>query len=325
MIEDKIRKNISLAPLTTFKIGGPARYFLEIKNMDEIIAGLQWARQNNIPYFILGGGSNILISDKGFNGLVIKMQNLKIKMQNDNSKCKIFAGTGVSLAKLVSASVRAGLTGLEWLAGIPGTVGGAIKGNAGAWGHAIGDVVEKVETVSDKGMVKQWDKQKCQFTYRESIFKQNQNLIIVSTELNLASADKKDLKQRIKECLNKRSGQPSEPSAGCVFKNPKIANIHEFEHKFHELDDKFVKIRGQFVPIRDGKIPAGWLIENCGLKGMKIGQAQISAKHANFIVNLGGATAEDVKKLITLIKQKVAEKFNIQLAEEIIYVGHFAN
>ena len=125
MIEDKIRKNISLAPLTTFKIGGPARYFLEIKNMDEIIAGLQWARQNNIPYFILGGGSNILISDKGFNGLVIKMQNSKIKMQNDsdfienprqsrdNSKCKIFAGAGISLAKLVSASVRAGLTGLE--------------------------------------------------------------------------------------------------------------------------------------------------------------------------------------------------------------------
>lgn len=248
---NNIKKNILLAPYTTFKIGGKAKYFYEAKNREDLIKAIKWAKAaKGLPYFILGGGSNILISDKGFDGLVIKLS---------------IGNAGVLLSKLVDESIKAGLTGLEWAVGIPGTVGGAVKGNASAFGVSMSDIVKSVKRYKD---------------------------IILSVELELKKGNRKKSQKLIQEYLEyRKKSQPMEfPSAGCIFKNPE----------------------GDF---------AGRLIDQCGLKGTKIGKAMISKKHGNFIVNQGNAKAADVKKLIDLCKKKVKQKFGIELEEEIEYVG----
>lgn len=315
MSQLKIRKNVSLAPYTTFRIGGPAKYFLAAKSKEEIFQAIKWAKEHQIPYFILGAGSNLLISDKGFGGLIIKLLTTNYQLLDDN---KILTEAGLSLAKLIGISLKNNLTGLEWAVGIPGTVGGAIWGNAGAMNHSISEIIENVEVLVDDKL-DQWNNQQCHFDYRSSIFKQEPNLIILTAEFQFRKGKGRISEAVIKRYLAKRKSQPSEPSAGSVFKNPQIADLHQFKHppdgeagKFHEY---------QPISIISGQVPAGWLIEQCGLKGYKIGQAQVSPKHANFIVNLGKAGAEEVMGLINLIKAKVRSKFGIQLEEEIQYLG----
>jgi len=346
-----IQENILLRPFTTFQIGGRAKYFFEAKTTKDLREAIEWVKNKKLPYFILGGGSNILFSDKGFDGLVIKMQNLKIKMQNDNSKCKIFAEAGANLSKLVELSVKNKFSGLEWAVGIPGTVGGAVRGNAGACGGSIEKILKRVkvlagekpplnlplgkgekEGVGDSFLARWFDNKDCQFKYRTSIFKQRPELIILEAEFEFNKGQREIIKKKIKECLKKRKNQPAEPSAGCVFKNPIVTNPPPFgdaffskmrKHFYHrrvgdELCQKYPEIK---KVVRDGKLPAGWLIEGAGLKGYQIGGAKISERHANFIINTGGARAEDVIILISLIKQKVRNKFGIQLYEEIEYAG----
>jgi len=286
----KFQRNISLAKYTTFRIGGQAKYFFIAKTKKDLILAIQEAKRKKLPFFILGNGSNVLISDKGFDGLVIKIQNSKFKIQNS----KIIAEAGVYLGKLVNESAVKGLSGLEWAIGIPGTVGGAVYGNAGAFKKSMGDVVEEVELYDTKNQEFKILKNKnCKFDYRDSIFKHNKNLIIVSATIKLKKSNKKETKKKIKEYLNyKRKTQPlSFHSAGSIFKNSKNFSAAE-------------------------------LIERCNLKGKKIGKAKISEKHANFIINLGGAKAKDVIKLINLIKKSVKNKFGIILKEEIQYLDH---
>lgn len=281
-----VQKNISLKNYTTFKIGGKARYFLIAKTKEDLIKAIKIAKKFKMPFFILGGGSKILVSDKGFKGLIIKMK-------NENAKCKIICEAGMMLSKLINLSMEKKLSGLEWAAGIPGTIGGAVSGNAEAFGESIGDIVKGVEVFNFKNQKIEILKNKdCQFKYRESIFKKKKNLIILSAELEMKETNKKKIKDKIKTCFNVRKRkQPLEyASAGSVFKNPK----------------------GFF---------AGFLIEKCGLKGKRVGNAEISKKHANFIVNLGKAKAEDVKKLINLAKKQVRKKFGVVLEEEIQYLG----
>lgn len=319
MTDLKILENIPLAPYTTFEIGGPARFFCEAKTKKEIIKAIQWAKNKKVRYFILAGGSNVLVADNGFDGLVIKLQVSSYRLRDRI----IIAEAGLNLAKLVQLALENSLTGLEWAIGIPGTLGGAIRGNAGAMGHSISEIIKKVEVLIDdkqnqKLKVKKFSNRECKFGYRDSIFKSRSNLIILGAELQLKKGNKEEIRKRMAEYLKKREGQPKEPSAGCIFKNVEIARQPEIQ--FQEDNKEFVKIRRELVPIHDGKIAAGWLIEQCDLKGKKIGRAKISEKHANFIVNLGGAKAEDVFILISLIKQKVRNKFNIQLEEEIEFV-----
>jgi UDP-N-acetylmuramate dehydrogenase len=330
-----IQKKVPLAPYTTFKIGGPAKFFVEVESEAEILEALKFAQEKKMPVFVLGGGSNVLVSDKGFNGLVIKIQNTLYKIHYTKIDC----GAGCALSKIVSESVKAGLTGFEWAAGIPGTVGGAVRGNAGAYGGTMGDIVESVSAldisnfqfpISNKNPnVKipmsnkiQNTKSKntfllrsedCKFAYRDSIFRQNPNLIILSVELKLKKGNKAESDKKIQEILAKRKEkQPMEfPSPGSFFKNPIV--------KDKELIRQFETDTGQ--KIRDDKIPAPWLIEEVGLKGKKIGGAMVSEKHANFIVNTGNATAEDVIMLTAIIKTKVRNKFGIQLQEEVQMVG----
>ena len=284
-----IEKNVSLKNYTTFKIGGKAKYFCEAKTKKDLANAISMAKKIRLPFFILGGGSNLLVSDKGYKGLVIKILNTKYQILNT----KIVTEVGVPLSKLISLSAERSLTGMEWTVGIPGTVGGAVYGNAGSFGKSMKDIVKEVEVLDVKNLdFKIYNLKDCKFAYRESVFKKNKNLIILSTKLSLKKGKKKEIENKIKEYLKyKKQTQPLNfSSAGSIFKNP----------------------RGFF---------AGELIEKCGLKGKRVGGAKISEKHANFIVNFGGATSKDVKKLINLAKKSVKKKFKVVLEEEIQYLG----
>jgi UDP-N-acetylmuramate dehydrogenase len=285
-----MEKNILLKDYTTFKIGGPAKYFFIAKNAEDLNESLAFAKKNKLKIFILGGGSNVLFSDKGFNGLVVKLDFKEVKF----FKNRVVADAGVGLSKLSNFAFKNNLAGLEWAMGIPGaTVGGAIFGNAQAFGRRISDSVESVEALNLKTLkIKNFSKEQCKFSLKNSIFKKNKNLIIISATFNLQKGKEKEIKEKINEFLKHRKKcHPIEfPSAGSIFVNPE--NKKEIT-------------------------PAGYLIEKCGLKGKKIGGAQISEKHANFIINLGNAKSKDVLALIKLAKQKVKKNFNINLETEV--------
>jgi len=307
----KIQKNILLAPYTTFRIGGPAKYFSEASSTKEIKELCKWAEKENVPVLALGGGSNVLISDKGFNGLVIKIQNSKFKIQNS----KIIADAGVPLAKIVAEAAGAGLSGLEWAIGIPGTIGGAINGNAGAFGRATSEAVEEVEAFDIlEHSVKNFKKEDCRFGYRKSIFKRNPDLIILSAIIRLKNGSKEEMRKAIqKNARQKKESNPVGFSAGCYFKNigwEEIGIKKDLIAKFPELK-KFAD---------KPKISAGSLIENVGLKGKKIGGAVISEKHANFIINVGNAKAKDVINLANLVKEKVRKRYGFDLEDEVVAV-----
>jgi UDP-N-acetylmuramate dehydrogenase len=301
-----IREDVSLAPFTTFKIGGSARYFFQAKSEKDLIRAVSAARVAKLPFLILGGGSNLLVSDRGVDGLAIKNQISSIEMQNGN----IVVGAGALLGKVVGESVEAGLTGLGWAAGIPGTIGGALRGNAGAYGCRISELVREVEILDEAGAVRTLPPGECGFGYRESVFK-HRPWVIISAKLKLLRGNRREIEERVAEILAaRRRGLPSLPSAGCIFKNLEASSLGpEAEEQIPEE-----KIKG-------GMVSAGHLIEQCGLKGRRVGGAQISEKHANFIVNVGGAKAADVVALIELCKESARDKFGIDLEEEIRYLG----
>lgn len=302
----KVEKNKVLADFSTFKIGGPAEYFVRVENEKELIEAVRFAKEKRLPFFVLGGGSNILFSDRGFRGLVVKIQNEKCQVQDT----KIIAGTGCPLQKLVQEGIERGLAGLEFAAGIPGTLGGAIWGNAGAFGGEMKDVVKKVrvfQIMADSWQIEEFKNKDCQFGYRDSIFKRKKNWIILEATLKLKRGNKVKLKKKIKEILKiRKEKQPLEfPSAGSVFKNVPLEKApKEVREKFRDK-------------IKNKLLPAAVLIEAAGLKGKRVDGAKISEKHANFILNFKNATAEAVLALIMLAKKKVREKFRVELEEEI--------
>ena len=322
----KFKRNVLLKNYTTFKIGGPAKYFYIAKTKTELIEVIKKAKNLNpspfpkgdrvkLPFFILGGGSNLLVSDKGFNGLVIKF--------------------GRPLSWYVSK-------GLEWAAGIPGTIQGAVYGNSGAFGKSMKDVVESVEVFDTKTeKIKIFKNKDCRFSYRNSIFRKKKNLIILSVRIKTKKVDElrssprsanarvvDELRssprfaaarvsnvKKIKQYLDyKKQTQPLNfPSAGSIFKN-----FTPHRNKISGAGPNELKELKKFQ--KTGMIPAARLIEECGLKGKKIGNVKISEKHGNFIVNLDGGKAKDVIKLIKLIKKKVKNKFKVNLEEEIQYL-----
>lgn len=306
-----VQKNVDLAGKTTFRIGGKAKFFALARDEKELKKLLEYARYNNLEYFILGGGSNVLFSDQGFDGLVIKMQLNNFKMLDGIS---FKAEAGVPLAKVTRSAIEEELSGLEWAAGIPGSVGGAVRGNAGAFGESMGSVLESIRVLdTDQNVIKDYLPQDCQFDYRNSIFKKQKNLIVISVKIKLEKGIKEEISQKSDASIKKRiANQPiGIPSAGSYFMNPIVSD--------HELIENFEKDKG--VVCRDNKIPAGWLIEQAGLKGKKIGGAMMSEKHPNFLVNTGGATAEDVIILEGFVKQQVRDKFGVQLQSEVEHAG----
>lgn len=312
MPDIEIKKNIPLAPLTTFKIGGPAKFFVEIEKKEELIAATEWAKENNEKIYILAGGSNVLISDKGINGLVIKIKNDDALVKGERIEC----GAGAGLAILINLTAQAELAGLEWAAGIPGTVGGAIRGNAGAFNKRIGEQVETVEVFNiKKNKFKQFSRKDCEFDYRGSIFKKDNNLLIWQITLKLERGEIAEIKNKMGEYLKYRGEtQPKLPSAGSIFKNLSL----------DYLKDNNSYLAGLALKkniIKDNQAGAGWIIDLLDLKGKAIGGAKISLEHANFIVNTGNATAENIITLISFIKQQARDKFGVQLEEEIQYLG----
>jgi UDP-N-acetylmuramate dehydrogenase len=282
----KFKKNVKIAPFTGFNIGGKADYFFEAETKKELVKAVFQAKKEKIPFFILGKGSNLLVSDKGFKGLVIRMKIKRVKVKGK----LIEAGAGASLAEVVKISLEESLSGLEWAAGIPGTLGGAVFGNAGAFGKSMKEIVKEVEVLDSSTLkTKKLKKKDCRFSYRESFFKKRKNLIILSVILMLRKKDREKIKNEIKKVLKERKEkQPLNfPSAGSVFKNPKPG------------------------------LSAAFLIEECGLKGKRFRGAEISKKHANFIINSSKARAKDVFQLIKIAKKKVEKKFGIKLKEEI--------
>ncbi|MDX9855752.1 MAG: UDP-N-acetylmuramate dehydrogenase [Candidatus Moranbacteria bacterium] len=305
-----IQKNIPLAPYTTFKIGGPAKFFVEAKSESDIADSIDYAKNNNKDFFIFSGGSNLLVSDNGLDGLAIKISNSSIEIKDR----EVFCGAGTSLSQLAMETAKNNLGGLEWAAGIPGTVGGAIAGNAGAFGGEISDNLIEVKTLSvEEGKLMTFEKKDCDFGYRNSLFKKNSGkFILISAVFDLEAGKREESEKKIGDIIKKRKEkQPRYPSAGSFFKNP-VVNKEEIINKFE---------RDTGLKIKDDKIPAGWLIEEVGLKGKKIGGAKVSEKHSNFIINTGNATAEDVIILSSLIKAKVRDRFGIQLEEEVKLIG----
>ena len=282
--KENIRTNESLRDHTTYKVGGTCKYFITPKDLEELITLIKYLRKNNMKYMILGNGSNTIFSSKEYDGVIINLSNLN-SMKIEGTKIDVEAG--YQLIKLSMDALNNGLSGLEFAAGIPGNIGGAIFMNAGAYKSDMSNLVETVTFLDENLELKTLSKEELGFTYRKSIFQKN-NYIIISTVLNLTPGNKDDIKALMDKRKERRiESQPLEyPSAGSVFRNPS--------------EDIF----------------AGKLIEDLGLKGYTIGGAQISEKHANFIINIGNATGEDIKALIDLVKSKVKEEYNIDLHVE---------
>ena len=305
-----MEKDVALSNYSTFRIGGRARHLIKVSNKEELEKEIEKSLELKIPFYVLGGGSNTLISDKGFDGLVIVFKKDKpvVSIKEKGDFGIIEAEASVPLSFLVGRLDN--FIGLEWAAGIPGTLGGAINGNAGAFDQSIADVIEGVEVLEvDKGIKKkEFKKKDCCFDYRSSIFKNNPKLIILSARLKLKKGDKEKIKEKIRESLEKRRANPRGFSLGSVFKN-----------YYGEFDRAIVKKYPRIKSFQEKKgfVPAGFLIEECGLKGTRIGDAEISSQHANFIINLEKAKSENVLKLMSLIKKEVKKKFLIDLEEEI--------
>lgn len=281
--------NVPLAPLTSFKIGGAAELFVRPNNLMELINTLDILKENNVPYFLLGAGSNLLIGDGGVRGAVVCLGDGFDYAHAKNDY--ILAGASVSLAALAAEAKNAELTGLEFASGIPGSLGGAIYMNAGAYGGEMKDVITEVSFIDDDGTVKTVSGKECDFGYRKSIFT-NGNKIIISAKLTLNKGKKDEIIATMRDLnARRKEKQPLEyPSAGSTFKRPE----------------------GHF---------AGALIEAAGLKGATIGGAQVSEKHAGFVINTGNATAKDVLDLISHVQKTVKEKSGVTLEPEVKIVG----
>ncbi len=316
-----MEENVSLRDYSTFRIGGRTRYFLRTSDKNELKKIIERVTESDVPFNVLGGGSNTLILDEGFDGLVVvygikDLSREKILIEKEE------AGNGFYIIK-VDAFVPLfflindlkEFTGLEWAVGIPGTLGGAINGNAGAFSQSISDDVVSISVLDvSNGKVeeKELKQNDCLFGYRKSIFKGNHNLVILSATLKMKKEDSEGVKARLSENINKRKGkQPKGFSIGSIFRN--------YQGKINEsIVESNLELKGFS---EKGIIPAGFLIESCGLKGKQVGEAKISEEHANFIINLGNASSKDVLELINLVKKMVKEKFSIDLKEEIMILG----
>lgn len=308
-----IRKNVILFPYTTFKIGGPAKYFCEIKDLDELNEALNFSQKNKLKIFILGGGSNALISDKGFDGLVIKVSGFRFQV----SRNTIETQAGVPLGRIVIEAMNKNLSGIEWAVGIPGTMGGAVRGNAGAFGGSMSDIVQSVSIVDlNTGGVAKFNNSECLFAYRESVFKKRNDFFIWSAKLLLKKGSGQELKAKISEIMRYRqSRHPLDyPSFGSTFKNIYDKKI------IKKITEKFPEVKENIKKWGD-KIPAAYLIDQCGLKGKTIGGIMISPKQPNFLINFNKGKAGDALRLINIIQEKVMNKFGVRLELEVQLVS----
>jgi UDP-N-acetylmuramate dehydrogenase len=296
-----------LARYTRFGIGGPADLYAETGSIEAFIAAMEAAREIGIPTMVIGGGTNLIVSDTGFRGLVLRYRGEALLSADG----RVVAQAGAVLQDLVDFTFARGLKGLETLAGIPGSVGAAVYGNAGAYGHSISERVVRVQFY-DGACVRVFDNEECQFHYRESIFKRNKEWIVFSAQLLLERADAAVLRRAADDILKVRNEKfpITMKCAGSVFKNLLMAELPG--PVAAEVPEKVV---------REGKIPAAWFLEQVGAKGMTRGDIHVADYHANLIYNAGDGTAADLCALIQELKARVRDRFGMDLEEEVQYVG----
>jgi UDP-N-acetylmuramate dehydrogenase len=303
----KVLRDAPLSAYTRFALGGPAAIYAETDSVEGFLEALAAARASGLPYMVMGGGTNLIVSDAGFPGIMLRFIASRILQAGERVSCD----AGAVLQDLVDFTIDRGLQGLETLAGIPGSVGAAIYGNAGAYGHSISERVRHVRFF-DGLSVRVFDNPQCQFHYRESVFKSHKDWIIFSTELRLETADAAALRQTAGEILRVRNQKfpVTMKCAGSIFKNLLLIELPA--------------AAGARVPagvIREGKVPAAWFLEQVGAKGMSRGDIHVAAYHANLIYNGGQGTAADLCALIEILKERVRREFGIELQEEVQYVN----
>lgn len=310
VLQDRLKEQESMSRNTNFRIGGPAKYFAEVKSIEELKQVLTIAKTNEIATAVIGGGSNILVADHGFDGIMIKLAMREIYLD----KNRVQAGAGVPMILLSRKAAEACLTGLEWAITLPGTVGGAVRGNAGCFGGETRDHLVEAFVLSN-GEVVARSKEQLGFGYRESIIKHSSDIVLSAT-FELLSGDGNTIKQTMESNLAKRkASQPLDAgSAGCMFKNYEIQSDEELQRIQFKLD-----LPPEVSVSR--RISAGWLIDQLDLKGFEMGGAKVSTIHGNFLVNTGSATADKVVQLIAFIKTRVRDAYGIILQEEVQYIG----
>jgi UDP-N-acetylmuramate dehydrogenase len=290
------RRDEPMRDHTAYQIGGPADLFVIASSEQELVCAVRKAREHGFPPFILGGGANLLVADAGIRGVVIVYRGNAHTFRQGEGEVILWSEAGALLRQLARESVERGLQGLEWAVDLPGTVGGAVVGNAGAFGGYICDCVRTIKTLEPDGTVRELQKADAGFCYRGSRFKQQsrqERTVILDAALALRSGDAAEIADLAARYTARRwERHPREPSCGSVFK-------------------------------KSGNYPAGFLIEQCGLKGERRGNAVISPKHANFVVNLGGAKAADVRALIELAQERVKAQFGQELELEVELVGEW--
>ncbi len=311
-----VKTDEPLSKYTTFKLGGPAKVFIEPKSNEDLMKVFAYVKDIGLPYFILGNGSNILISDEGFDGVVIKPRNTSLKIDGET----VYAEAGLVLSKLAMQTAKAGLTGLEWGIAVPGNVGGSVRGNAEAFAQGISNTLVSAEVYNGK-VFKTLSNQEMDFVYRGSRIKaQHGQEIVISATFKLQPADPKVATAKVKELFDKKlASQPmGERCAGCLFKNVEVdPETHQLTARSKGTPNEafMTTVREEFW--QKGIVPAGWLIEQSGLKGYSKNGAKVSEKHANFIVNDGTGTADGVLALAKEVKDKVQAKFGVELIEEV--------
>ncbi len=290
--EENILQEEPLASYTTFRVGGPAEVLVTAENREQLSRILHYLNLIGLPYFILGNGSNLLVSDRGYRGVVLRLAGEFEQVRTDGNR--IVAGAAALLSRAARAAVENGLAGMEFAAGIPGSIGGGVRMNAGAYGGEMRDIVESVEVMCPDGSILELDNATMEFGYRSSVLK-NRSFVVLSVTMKLAEGDREAIQSRMNElAAARRDKQPLEfPSAGSTFKRPE----------------------GHF---------AGKLIMDAGLRGFRIGGAQVSEKHCGFVVNCGGATAADVVDVIRHVTETVQDKFGVHLETEVIFLGDFS-
>lgn len=300
-------QNYSLSKLTYFKIGGPAEVLIKVQEKNNLIELVQFCRKKSIKFTILGGGSNVVVADEGLSGLVIvpEFEQLFELSQDDQGKA-IRVDAGINMGKLVNQTINQDLTGLEPFYGIPGKLGGAVFNNAHYQDALIGDLIVQVQILNNQNEIQTIDQSECEFEYDSSRF-QKSGEIILSVDFKLAWGDKEESRKKIREYNQYRAQtQPFDfPSSGCIFKN--VPNSDHLKSLFPQF-------------VKKDYVPAGFLIDEAGLKGLRENDIEVSEKHAAFFINLGKGTAQDVRQLVKQVQTEVKNKFNVELEEEVFYL-----
>jgi UDP-N-acetylmuramate dehydrogenase len=302
-------ENIPLSQLTRFAIGGPARILADASSETALVAALDAIGDD--PHTLIGGGTNLVADDRGFPGVVLRYTAKSIEIDGGVVGGMVRVSAGAVLQDLGDATIAAGLQGLHTMTGIPGWLGGAVYGNAGAYGHSIHEFVEYVRFF-DGSAIREIGNAACEFRYRESVFKRHKDWIVLETTLRLPSGDPAALRNTAEEILKVRNEKypPTMRCAGSIFKNLILAELPE-------------SVRAQ-VPervIREGKVPSAHFLELAGAKGMVLGGVQVADYHANLIYNSGGGTSQEVRELIATLKRQVKDRCGLTLEEEVQYLG----